>query len=201
MPAGSVSWELRNGIIVRLTLAIAALVALALAWYALNSTEPRSPLPAPAADVPVVASSSAAASEAMSAQLLSAGPTVREQPPAPTAMPEDSPTAPDTLHSEGMIRTVRDPASADKSESPTVALASAPPPTAQPKLPGGAYVQVGVFAHPANAEEIKAKLEAAGIPVVIATRVQVGPFKSKKEAEEMRQKLKAMGMASIVINQ
>jgi cell division protein FtsN len=73
--------------------------------------------------------------------------------------------------------------------------------TAKPKLPAGPYVQVGVFTHPANAAELKARLEAQGIPVVIATRVQVGPFKSRKEAEEMREKLKAMGLASIVINQ
>ena len=55
--------------------------------------------------------------------------------------------------------------------------------------------------HPTNAEELKARLEAQGIPVHIAMRVQVGPFKDRAEAEAMREKLQAMGIASLLINQ
>lgn len=55
-------------------------------------------------------------------------------------------------------------------------------------------VQVGVFNNVANAEELRAKLELAGIPVQIEARVQVGPFKSREEAAAAREKLQALGM-------
>jgi len=55
-------------------------------------------------------------------------------------------------------------------------------------------VQMGVFSNAANAEELRAKLELAGLPTQIETRVQVGPFTNKREADVARQKLKALGM-------
>lgn len=55
-------------------------------------------------------------------------------------------------------------------------------------------VQVGVFSNVANAEELRAKIEAAGIPAHIETRVQVGPFASRQEAEQAREKLKSLGI-------
>jgi cell division protein FtsN len=205
MPAGSAaSWELRKGIFLRLGFAIAALVALILAWYAVISNEPRVPLDAPARTTQVAGPSDASSSATPAAQSIAIAPVVREERPAlpiGSATPVDErkqSDAKDPLHSEGIIRTLPDTASTQRVESQHVAVAQT---TAKPKLPAGPYVQVGVFTHPANAAELKARLEAQGIPVVIATRVQVGPFKSRKEAEEMREKLKAMGMASIVINQ
>jgi cell division protein FtsN len=142
----------------------------------------------------------------VSAQPVGADPMVPERPSTPaskTPPPQGKkePDVHDPLHSEGIIRTLHDPATPQRTESQPVAPALAAQAGAKPKLPGGSYVQVGVFTHPANAAELKAKLEAQGIPVVIATRVQIGPFKSKKEAEAMREKLKAMGMTSIVISQ
>jgi DedD protein len=55
-------------------------------------------------------------------------------------------------------------------------------------------VQVGVFSNHANAEELVTKLQAAGIPAQIESRVQVGPFASRAEADAARAKLKAMGI-------
>lgn len=55
-------------------------------------------------------------------------------------------------------------------------------------------VQVGVFSNHANAEELASKLQAAGIPVQIESRVQVGPFASRAEADAVRAKLKSMGI-------
>ncbi len=55
-------------------------------------------------------------------------------------------------------------------------------------------VQVGVFSNHVNAEELVAKLQAAGIPAQIESHVQVGPFASKAEVETARAKLKAMGI-------
>lgn len=55
-------------------------------------------------------------------------------------------------------------------------------------------LQMGVFSSASNAEELHAKLEKAGIPSYIETRVQVGPFKTQKEADEARRKLKELGL-------
>jgi DedD protein len=55
-------------------------------------------------------------------------------------------------------------------------------------------VQAGVFNNIANAEELRAKIEAAGIPARIEARVQVGPFANRQEADQAREKLKALGL-------
>lgn len=54
-------------------------------------------------------------------------------------------------------------------------------------------VQIGVFNNIGNAEELVAKLQAAGIPAQIESRVQAGPFATRAEADAARTKLKAMG--------
>lgn len=55
-------------------------------------------------------------------------------------------------------------------------------------------VQVGVFGNHANAEELVAKLQEAGIPARIESHVQVGPFASRAEVEAARAKLKSLGL-------
>lgn len=55
-------------------------------------------------------------------------------------------------------------------------------------------VQAGVFNNIANAEELRARIEAAGIPARIEARVQVGPFAGRQEAEQAREKLKSLGL-------
>lgn len=55
-------------------------------------------------------------------------------------------------------------------------------------------VQVGVFSNHVNAEELVTKLQAAGIPAQIESRVQVGPFASRAEADTARAKLKTLGI-------
>lgn len=55
-------------------------------------------------------------------------------------------------------------------------------------------VQMGVFNNIANAEELRAKLELAGIPAQIEARVKVGPFATREEAEAARKKLAALGL-------
>lgn len=57
-------------------------------------------------------------------------------------------------------------------------------------------VQMGVFNNVANAEELRTKLEGAGVPAQIEARVQVGPFKTRQEAELAREKLRSLGMES-----
>ena len=55
-------------------------------------------------------------------------------------------------------------------------------------------LQMGVFSSASNAEELHAKLDKAGIPSYVESRVHVGPFKTQKEADEARRKLKALGL-------
>lgn len=55
-------------------------------------------------------------------------------------------------------------------------------------------VQMGVFNNVANAEELRAKLQLAGIPATIEARVKVGPFGSREEAEAARKKLVELGL-------
>jgi cell division protein FtsN len=59
---------------------------------------------------------------------------------------------------------------------------------------GQFLLQMGVFSSVANAEELRARLELAGVPARIEARVQVGPFATRQEAEQAREKLKSLGM-------
>lgn len=77
------------------------------------------------------------------------------------------------------------------------APASVPPSKPLAQVVEGArrfLVQVGVFSNHANAEELASRLQAAGIPAQIESRVQVGPFASRAEADAVRAKLKSMGI-------
>lgn len=92
-------------------------------------------------------------------------------------------------------------------EEPAKAVARATPPSSRPiHAPASKpltqtaeaerhyQLQLGVFANLSNAEELRAKLELAGIPAHIEARVHVGPFSSKEEAEAAQVKLSAMGI-------
>lgn len=68
-------------------------------------------------------------------------------------------------------------------------------PIAQAVEAGRQYlIQLGMFNNVANAEELRAKLELAGVPSQIEARVQVGPFATRQEAEAAREKLRSLGM-------
>lgn len=70
-------------------------------------------------------------------------------------------------------------------------------PLAKPRKPRPAQqygVQLGVFNSVANAENLRKKMQAQGVPVVIESRVHIGPFATQAEAEQARAKLKAMGV-------
>lgn len=211
MDTPNLSKELRRGIVVRLALILMVLTGATLAWYALEPHDQGSVHEAPAVRPDAVAVSGPVKTDVVvapaqtvliEAKSQSAAPSDAPPVPAPSS-PRGTPGPALRVPSEGMMRTLgtgsaEKPASDDAS---TAGPAMESQPAAKRKLAGGAYLQVGVFMHPANAAELKARLEAEGVPVVIATRVQVGPFKSRKEAEEMRAKLKAKGMESLLISQ
>ena len=60
-------------------------------------------------------------------------------------------------------------------------------------------LQLGVFSDVANAEELRAKLEKAGIRASIEARVHVGPFAARAEAEAAREKLRQIGISEAVL--
>ncbi|KAF0166518.1 MAG: cell division protein [Rhodocyclaceae bacterium] len=55
-------------------------------------------------------------------------------------------------------------------------------------------LQMGVFGNMANAEDLRAKLVANGIPATIEARVSVGPFRTRQEVDAARAKLKELGL-------
>lgn len=131
----------------------------------------------------------------------SAAPTAM-QAPARAGRPLTVPARAQTA----LMRPTEPPASVQKPEpEKEVARVLTPPagkqtmptrPIAQAMAASGRFlVQMGVFNSVANAEELRAKLELAGIPTQIEARVQVGPFATRQEAEQARDKLKGLGIA------
>lgn len=110
--------------------------------------------------------------------------------PAPAAaVPEDSSSAPVL----GAPAASRLPVPAEGSGAAT------PPRPVLSRLAAGFVLQAGVFTSTERAEELKARLLLAGVPVTIETRVQVGPFASQKEANAARKKIRELGIESILI--
>lgn len=60
-------------------------------------------------------------------------------------------------------------------------------------------LQLGVFSNFSNAEELRLKLEAAGIPATVEARVRVGPFASRTEADAARVKLRSLGISESIL--
>jgi DedD protein len=60
-------------------------------------------------------------------------------------------------------------------------------------------LQLGVFSDLANAEELRAKLEMAGIKASIDARVRVGPFATRAEADAARAKLRELGISEVLL--
>ncbi len=119
--------------------------------------------------------------------------------------------APVTKPAPAATKSVRTdaPAPADKEEAASAAAATeemtTPPaaeesatPVVKPVVTGGYYVVAGSFRQQANAEKLRARLEAAGLPVVIMdgphgfVRVAIGSYADRDEAlqvlREQRQK-------------
>lgn len=130
-----------------------------------------------------------AKAEAKPAEEAKAEPEKTEMPLAPAPEPKPS--------SRVVIRTgPTAPQAPAKKPEPVPAKASAMPAPPDPAtvLARSYRLQLGVFTTASNAEELHAKLEKAGIPSYVESRVHVGPFKTQKEADEARRKLKELGL-------
>lgn len=86
------------------------------------------------------------------------------------------------------------PAKKIEHASPKVAALPASPADPATVIARSYRLQMGVFTAASNAEELHARLEKAGIPSYVESRVHVGPFKTQKEAEAARRKLKELGL-------
>ncbi len=69
-------------------------------------------------------------------------------------------------------------------------------------------VQVGAFAEPARAREVRLKIEAAGLKTYThvaetsegrRTRVRLGPFSSQAEADKAAARVKALGYPARIL--
>lgn len=117
--------------------------------------------------------------------------TVR--PSAPAAAPH----RPDAGHEIARVMPIPERPAVSAAPAPRPPTVHAPPsrPLTQAAEAAPRFLlQVGVFSNHANAEELLARLQQAGIPAQIESRVQVGPFASRTEADMARSKLKSIGI-------
>jgi DedD protein len=91
-----------------------------------------------------------------------------------------------------------------KSPTPATASAAAPAEDGQERF----VVQVGAFAEAGKAQEVRSKLEKAGLKTYTQvvqtssgarTRVRVGPFAKKAEAEKAVTKIKSLDLSASVL--
>jgi DedD protein len=156
----------------------AASAEAAKAVVAEESAVPRGPATPPAVDKPVapLVVEKPLTPPASGRHALMRAPDVAV-PPAPTPVPRSEP--PPTPRRAGEAPAVTRP----------LAQAAAKP----------FALQVGVFGDVANAEELRSRLQQAGIPASIEARVHVGPFASRAEADAARAKLRELGIAEAVL--
>lgn len=126
------------------------------------------------------------------------------QPPAVAAAPGKPTTAVSEGSAAPKTPLQREVAQAARGASVTPTPAT---PTTRAWTPGAAAVeasrgyalQLGVFTNFANAEELRQKLETAGIPATVEARVRAGPFASRAEVEAARGKLRALGISESIL--
>ena len=196
---------LRRGLRARVITAGCLLIVGLVAFVWLAQETPPSLPPQPK----VQAAAPHAGSITLTVKPADAGPTVNNDPvplaqtgpgapPSSDAAASDVKPQPATTAVAGeIVQTVDTSPPAADTDATAKRAAAAP----KEKLPRGPHLQAGVFVQAVNAQELKAKLEAEGLPVYIESRVQIGPFKNRKEAEAMREKLKADGVATVLIAQ
>jgi DedD protein len=95
-----------------------------------------------------------------------------------------------------------------KPDAATASAAAAPPPKPAADAKGRIVVQVGAFSDATKADEVRAKLEKAGLKTYTQItetkegqriRVRVGPFTSKTDAEKAGGKIKALDLPAAVL--
>ncbi len=152
------------------------------------------PVPVPAASQAVVITETAEPAKPSKAEPAKSEPTKTEAVKAEPAKPEPAVAVP--------------PATDKASEADKVrALLQGKTPDA-PAATGRFVVQVGAFADPARAHEVRVKLERAGLKTYThvadtkdgkRVRVRVGPFSSRAEAEKSAEKIKKLHLPAALL--
>ncbi len=95
-----------------------------------------------------------------------------------------------------------------KPDEANASAGAAPPKPAAAEVKGRIVVQVGAFSDATKADEVRAKLEKAGLKTYTQItetkdgqriRVRVGPFSSKADAEKAGGKIKALDLPAVVL--
>ncbi len=179
------------------------------------------PLPAtalPQEQLPSTSEAVAAAAQAAAAPAGSATPAAAAaaasiadgaaEPPAPAAEATGHaaaavrPAAPDAAAAPPASAAAAAPAPAPKRRSARAVAAADAGAAAAPQR--RLFLNVGLFAEPANARRVHARLQRAGLPSIVGTvtaadgrrlqRVRVGPFESSAEANAAARQVQALGL-------
>lgn len=137
--------------------------------------------------------------------------------PAPQTNPESKPAAVEQAAKPEPARPVRPAMPSDEAArarallegrtAPSVAVAVAPVARPAAAQEGRFIVQVGAFADAAAAQEVRQKLESAGLKTYTQvvntkngnrTRVRVGPLQGRSEADKAAARIKALGLPASV---
>lgn len=213
--------EVKKRALVRLALAgSVTLAALAGLWW-LDQPDKPPPVVKPAVPKPIV-SAPQPEPEPPAVVEEPAGEPVPEVPVQAAPPTSTSPSVPDTAVARQPVRLATapppprvtngselPPPSPARPASPMAARpliqadAPAAPPVAQPAQPQPGerdyVVRLGIFANPANAQDLVRRLNEKGVRAYAETRVQVGPFLNRQEAEKARAELARLGIKGVVV--
>ncbi|WP_227001353.1 SPOR domain-containing protein [Pulveribacter suum] len=153
-----------------------------------------------------------AAEQPIAAELTAAEPTPSARPPASATQAEASASAPAVIAAEPAPAPAPVSVPAARQASAAVSKPAPRPASKQAKAQASApieaarrlYVNVGLFAEPANARRAHARLRGAGLPVAVhevtaadgrrLQRVRVGPFAASAEANAAAARIRALGL-------
>ncbi len=102
------------------------------------------------------------------------------------------------------------PASKPASKASVATTSPVAPPTHNPTLAAGFYINVGLFAEESNAKNAHTKLLDAGLTAFVQelktakgkrTRVRVGPFDTEAQAESAATKIRGLQLEAVVFQQ
>ena len=100
--------------------------------------------------------------------------------------------APATAQAPAAVPALR-PAPAVSAPAPTVAAAAGSAPAPRAAAEGAYYLPLGAFPTAEQAEVLRARLSAAGVPSHLETRVLVGPFADRRDALAAQARLREKG--------
>lgn len=180
------------------------------------------PLPAPRADASVTAESTVASGVVTRDAPSEPMPAAETPAPAPASAPASPPVSPPAPTVPAVSDKPAAPASTVPASIGKAATAAAKTPAAEPVASSTAaakaasaadgaarfVVQVGAFADPASAREVRLKMEKLGLKTYTQVaetaagkriRVRLGPFATRADADKAQAKAKDAGIAAVVL--